>query len=66
MTVNLERLEAYRSGLELYKIKTFSDLELFLMSTNVSNREKLETLYVTYAFYNEIMNYIEERINSIT
>lgn len=64
--VDTTRIANYIEALTLFKIKTLSDLELFLMKPDISNREKLETLYLTYAFYNDVMNYIEGRVSDLT
>lgn len=65
MLVNEEVLEQCRETFELYKIKTISDLDMFMTRDDVNEREKLETLYITYAYYNDIMDYIEQRISDL-
>lgn len=63
--VDLQRVELYREALALYKIKTLADAETFLMRGDISPREKVETLYIIYECYDEMLTYIDERIEKI-
>lgn len=63
--VDIQRLETYREAMGLYKIKQLADMETFLMRNDISNQEKIETLYIIYESYNSVLNYIEERIDKI-
>lgn len=63
--VDIQRLETYREAMGLYKIKQLADMETFLIRNDISNQEKIETLYIIYESYNSVLNYIEERIDKI-
>lgn len=65
MDVDTTRLDTYTDALHVSKLKTLTDIESFLLKNDVSQREKLETLYITYAFYNDLMNYIEGRCSDL-
>lgn len=64
--VDITRLNNYREAVHISKLKACADLESFLMNPHISDREKLETLYITYEMYNEILTYLESRIESFT
>ena len=64
--VDQGRLDSYAEAFEISNIKTFTDMEAFLMRNDISNREKLETLYIIYKAYNDIMDYVERRISDLS
>ena len=63
--VDLQRLETYREAMALYKVKTLSDAESFLIRNDISAREKLETLYIIYESYADLLDYIDERVEKL-
>lgn len=63
--VDLTRLTNYKEAIHICRLKTCADLETFLMNPHISDREKVETLYITYEMYDELLTYIQDRIESI-
>ena len=65
-SVDQTRLDNYQEALKVYKLKTLTDLEQFLMKPDISDREKVETLYLTYQFYIDLIDYIESRVTNLS
>jgi len=63
--IDFERLGTYKEAMGLYKIKTFADVESFLLRSDIDPREKIETLYIISETYYDVLDYIDERIEKI-
>ena len=63
--VDLQRLETLNEVFAHHVLKQNADLELFLMRCDVSDREKIESLYIIYDAYNRLIDYVEYRIDKI-
>ena len=63
--INIARLETYREAMAIYKIKQLADAEQFLMRSDISPREKIETLYIICESYSEMLDYMYDRVDKI-
>ncbi len=49
----------------VYKLKQLADAEQFLMRSDISPREKIETLYIICESYSEMLDYMYDRVDKI-
>jgi hypothetical protein len=63
--IDLVRLETYREAMAVYKLKQLADAEQFLMRSDISPREKIETLYIICESYSEMLDYMYDRVDKI-
>ena len=63
--IDFVRLETYREAMAVYKLKQLADAEQFLMRSDISPREKIETLYIICESYSEMLDYMYDRVDKI-